>query len=67
MKYHFQGQYAISKRWFDLDHEWLEENIFTRAPDFYSQLYKMNIEIQDMETYQIFVVTMGNTKTIEEL
>ena len=25
-KYNFQGQSARSRRWFDLDHEWLEKN-----------------------------------------
>ena len=28
-KYNFQGQSAGSKRWFDLDHEWLEEIFIT--------------------------------------
>ena len=35
--------------------------------DFYKKLYKMNIEGQEMETYQIFVVPMGNTKITEEI
>ena len=26
-KYNFQGQSTRSKRWFDLDHEWLEESL----------------------------------------
>ena len=34
-KYNFQGQYARSICWFDLDSEWLEENFRTREPDFY--------------------------------
>ena len=34
-RYNFQGQVAISRRWFDFDHEWLEENSRTREPDFY--------------------------------
>ena len=29
-KYNFQGKSAGSRRWFDLDHEWLEENFMTR-------------------------------------
>ena len=36
-KYNFQGKYAISKRWFDLDHDWLEENFMTREPCFYKK------------------------------
>ena len=31
-KYNLQGQSARSIRWFDLDHEWLEENFSTREP-----------------------------------
>ena len=34
-RYDFQGQSARSRRWFDLDHEWLEENFMTREPGFY--------------------------------
>ena len=33
--YNFQGQSARTKRWFGLDHEWLEETFMTREPDFY--------------------------------
>ena len=33
--YNFPGQSAKSICWFDLDHDWLEENIRTREPDFY--------------------------------
>ena len=32
-EYNFQGQSARPIRWFDLDHEWLEENFSTREPD----------------------------------
>ena len=34
-KHKLQGQSARSMFWFDLDHEWLEENVSTRKPDFY--------------------------------
>ena len=34
-KHNFQGQPSQSRRWFDHDHEWLEENFRTREPDFY--------------------------------
>ena len=61
-KYHFQGQSLISKRWFDLDHEWLEEKLCTHEPDLYTKLYKTNTEGQEMETHQIYVFPMGNTK-----
>ena len=61
-KYQFRGQYARSTRWFDLDHEWLEKKFCTREMDFYKQLYNINTEGQEMETYQTFVVFMVNTK-----
>ena len=28
-KYNFQGKSVISRRWFNLDHEWLKENFMT--------------------------------------
>ena len=65
-KYHFQGKSVRSKLWFDIDHEWLEEKFFTWEPDFYTKLYKMNIKGQEMETYQIFFVPMGNTNITEK-
>ena len=39
-KYNFQGQSARSRRWLDLDHQWLEENSRTREPYFYEKLYQ---------------------------
>ena len=33
--HNFEGQSAITKHWFDLDHEWLKENFMTREPYFY--------------------------------
>ena len=53
-KYHFQGQSARSMHWFDLDHEWLEEMFCTREPDFYTNIYKMNTEGQEMEHIKYF-------------
>ena len=40
---------------------------FTHETDFYKQLYNINTEVQQMETYQIFVFPIGNTKITEEL
>ena len=34
-KYNFQGQSEGSIFWFNLDHEWLEENFRTHELDFY--------------------------------
>ena len=33
-KFKFQGQYARSKRWFDLEIYWIEVNFSTRELDF---------------------------------
>ena len=35
-KYNFKGQSERSRRWFDLDHEWLEEIFRTGEPYFYN-------------------------------
>ena len=40
-KYNFQRQPARSRLWFDIDHEWLEENFMTNGPDFYKFFIKM--------------------------
>ena len=34
-KFKFQGQSAISQRWFDIDFDWIEVNFSTREPDLY--------------------------------
>ena len=36
-KFKFQGQYARSQLWFDLDLNWVEINFITREPDFYKK------------------------------
>ena len=51
---------ARAKGWFGHDNERLEEMFCTREPDNYTKLYKINIEGQDMETYQIFVVLQAS-------
>ena len=32
-KFKFQGQYARSQRWFDLDFDWIEVKFSTSEPD----------------------------------
>ena len=64
-KCHLQGQSERSKRWNDIDSEWLEETFCTREPDLHTKLYKINTEGHEMETHQIFVALMGNTKITE--
>ena len=65
-KYNFQGQLAESRRWFDLDHEWLEENFMSREPNFYRIFYK-KIGVDDTKTSQICVLPIGNSKTTEKV
>ena len=38
-KFKFQGQYAISQHWFDLDSGWIEVNFSTREPDLYQETF----------------------------
>ena len=39
-KYNFQGKSARSRRWFDLDHEFIEEIFRTSETDFYKNFIK---------------------------
>ena len=39
-KFKFQGQSAISQRWFDLDLDWIEVNFSTSEPDFYRKKFQ---------------------------
>ena len=34
-KFKFQGQYAISQRWFDIEFDWIEVNFRTLETDLY--------------------------------
>ena len=52
--YNFQGQSAMTKHWFDLDHEWLKENIMTREPDFYLKNIKINLGVIQHRTIKSF-------------
>ena len=63
----FQGQCARSKRWFDTDVEWIEENLSTREPQFYKRPFQTNIEGQYGITYPIFLVLIGNAKETGEI
>ena len=39
-KFKFQGQSAISQRWFDLDFDFIKVIFSTREPDFYKKFFK---------------------------
>ena len=64
-KFKFQGQSAISQRWFDIDFDWIEVNFSTREPDFYKKLFQSHENTQDTNTFKIFQVPIGNSKCVE--
>ena len=66
-KYNFHGQSTISRRWFDLDPEWLEETFMACELYFYQKLHKNSTRGDDTKTYQLFAVPIGNAKTTEEM
>ena len=66
-KFKFQGQSAISQRWFDIDFDWIGENFSTHEPDFYKKIYQRNDETQDTNTFKMFLVPIGNAKNVEEM
>ena len=49
--------------WFNIDHEWSEENFSACEPDFYNFFYQMNIKGQEIKIYQLFLVQIGNGKS----
>ena len=66
-KLKFQGQSARSKRWFDLDFDWIEENHSTCETGFYLKIYQMHEETQDTNIFNMFEVLIRNTKCAEEI
>ena len=66
-KYNFQGKSVISRRWFNLDHEWLKENFMTLEPDFYRKMYQTEFRGDDTKTFQMFVVPIGNAKITRKI
>ena len=57
----FQGQYAGSTSWLNIDHEWSKINVSILEPDFYKRLFRNNIEGKDINTYKNFVVLFDIT------
>ena len=66
-KKNFQGKFTISICWFDIDHEWLEENFRTHEPDFYKKLYQKYIRDHDTKMYKSSVVPIVNAKITENV
>ena len=61
-KFKFQSQSARSKRWFDIDFDWIEVNFRTREPDFYKKLFQVHDDTQDTNTFKLFQVPIRNSK-----
>ena len=66
-KYNFQIQSARLWSWFDIYHEWLEENFRTRGLDFYRKLYQTKLRGDYAKTFQIFGVKIDNAKIIRKV
>ena len=64
-RFKFQGQYSRSKRWSDLDFDWIEVNFSTREPDLYNKPFQIHDNTQDTNTYKNFQVPIGNAKCVE--
>ena len=65
-KFKFQGQYSISKRWFDLDFDWIELKFSTCEPNFYKKRFQRHDDTQDTNTIKIFQVPIVNSKCVEK-
>ena len=61
----FQGQSAISQRWFDLEFDCIEVNSSTREPDFYKKRFQSHDDAQDTNSFKLFQVPIGNSKCVE--
>ena len=64
-KFKFQGQSARSQQWFDIDLDRNEINFSTRDPDFYKKFFQSHDDTQDINTFKIFQVPIGNAKCVE--
>ena len=64
-KFKFQGQYARSQLWFDLDLDWDQIDFSIREPDFYKKLFQSHDNMQDDNTFKIFQFPIGNAKSVE--
>ena len=51
-KFKFQGQYARSQRWFDLNFYFIEVNFSTHEPDFYKKPFQSHDNTQDTNKFK---------------
>ena len=61
----FQGQSGRSKLWFDLDLDWIGINFSTQEPDFYVKMFQNHDNEQEIDTFRIFQVPIGNVKVVK--
>ena len=66
-KFKFQGQSEISKRWFDLNFDWIGENFSTCEPGFFGKIFQSHDNPQDTNTFQMFEFPIINSKCVEKL
>ena len=65
--YLFQWQSEITKHWFDLNIEWVEENFSTREHQFYKRLSQSTIEGQYGSKYPTLPVPIVNAEETGEI
>ena len=64
-KVKFQGQFARSQSWFDLEFDCIEVNFSTHDPDFYKKTFQSHDDTQDTNAFKLFQVPIGNSKCVE--
>ena len=58
---------ARTKHWFNLDNEWLKENVITGETDFYKNMYQDKFKGDTTHDYQKFGVPIGNAKMTKKV
>ena len=64
LTYQFQGQYARSKHWLNLDPDWIKDNFITREPEHFKRLCLKNIPVQTNKYWFTFSVPIGTAKKV---
>ena len=58
-KFKFQGQSAISQRWFDPDFDWIEVSFSTRDPYYYSRVIEPFLFLFSAMNFKSFRLIMN--------
>ena len=67
VKIKFQGHSTRSQRWFKLDFDWIKVNFSTYEFKFYRKLFHNHDNTQDTNTFEIYQLSIGNSKCVENL